>query len=238
MHSCTYPVAPLNWPKDLKTVPTPNNHHSLTVCYCLSLLLHSICHSLCIYTDCSDFLIARTWNECNTNNFFSISVTVSSLLDYMTSVITFCSLHLFAQMSRQDVLLQVWEIFMRNWSFIPILFNSETDNFQYKVLSMVSFMAVKLLKKLTNLLDIQQSYGKNDFTHVQCYIFNFTVKVWNSRHLTTLKNILLLSLPLSTLLEMEKSGFWDYLFLFLFQVKCKGLKNPWRKHETLYYLHE
>lgn len=25
---------------------------------------------------------------------------------------------------------------------------------------------------------------------------------------------------------MEKSGFWNYLFLFLFQVKCKGLKIP------------
>lgn len=108
---CTASVAPLNSPKDLKTVPIQKNHHFLAFCFCLSLT-SSFHMPLSVYnSDCSDFLSAWTQNECDTNNFFSISVTVSSLLDYMASVITFCSLYLSAQMSRQDVLHQIWENF-------------------------------------------------------------------------------------------------------------------------------
>lgn len=116
--------------------------------------------------------------------------------------------------------------FLINWSFILTLIDLETNHFQCKVLIMVSLVAVILLWNWQISWISSILMGKHDFTHVKYYTFNFTHKVWNSCHLTTLHilSIKKYSPSTSAPFRTARNRKIRFSFSLLFQVKCKGLK--------------
>lgn len=127
------------------------------------------------------------------------------------------------------------------------LINLETDNLHYKIFKVwTDLWQLNCIVNLTTLLDIQCSYGKHDF---KFFLILISQEMFNTTHLILLIKVSLKfshltitlhflsfknnSPPISAPFHKYKthfgknrveSGSWDYLFLFCFQEKCKGLQ--------------